>query len=176
MWPSPPRVESHRNPHSLLWRWKPSSTSRIDTRSRRGRGTVASGQGVREILIGLLLTVIGFGSILVRAPVICCGFAIAGPILFIVGLVKAIQAPPAAPMVYPSTYPLPPYVPPPPPAPGHEAVLRLPVDRRPEPHEDLDVLVVRDGGEAQQDRRGRDPRGRARRAVFPEDRRDRLRF
>ena len=75
---------------------------------------MASGQGVREILLGLLLTVIGFGSILVRAPVICCGFAIAGPILFIVGLVKAIQAPPAAPMVYPSTYPLPPYVPHPP--------------------------------------------------------------
>ena len=77
-------------------------------------GTVASGQGVNEILIGLLLTAIGFGSILFRAPVICCGFAIFGPILFIVGVVKAIQAPSAAPVVYPPMYPVPPYVPPPP--------------------------------------------------------------
>jgi len=75
---------------------------------------VASGQGVNEILIGLLLTAIGFGSILFRAPVICCGFAIFGPILFIVGVVKAIQAPPQAPMIYPPMYPVPPYVPPPP--------------------------------------------------------------
>src|SRR2546428_8428283 len=77
-------------------------------------GTVASGQGVNEILIGLLLTAIGFGSILFRAPVICCGFAIFGPILFIVGVVKAMQAPPAAPVVYPPMNPVPPYVPPPP--------------------------------------------------------------
>ena len=79
---------------------------------------MASGNGVREIVVGLLLTVIGFGSILVRAPVICCGFAIAGPVLFIIGLVKVIQAPPAAPMYYPSTYPVPPYVPPPPASPA----------------------------------------------------------
>ena len=78
---------------------------------------MASGNGVKEILMGLLLTAIGFGSILVRAPVICCGFAIAGPVLLIVGVVKAVQAPPEAPMFYPSTYPVPPYIPPPPTSP-----------------------------------------------------------
>ncbi len=45
-----------------------------------------------EIALGLVLSVIGLGSIfLPGSPVYCCGFAIVGPILFVVGLAKAVR-------------------------------------------------------------------------------------
>ena len=73
---------------------------------------MASGEGTSEIVIGLILTVVGFGSILLDAPIYCCGFAIFGPILFIVGLSKALRAPPQ-PTYYPQYVPPPYYAPPP---------------------------------------------------------------
>ena len=68
---------------------------------------MASGDGTTEIVAGIVMSVLGFGSILSGAPVICCGFAIFGPILFIVGLVKLIRGPPR-PAYLPGYYP-PPY-------------------------------------------------------------------
>lgn len=71
---------------------------------------MASGEGTSEIVIGLILTIVGLGSILLEAPIYCCGFAIFGPILFIVGLSKALRAP--RPAYVPPYYPPPPYPPP----------------------------------------------------------------
>jgi hypothetical protein len=85
---------------------------------------MASGEGTNEIILGIVLTAIGFGSILLPVPVVCCGFAIFGPILFFVGLYKLLRAPQHPVMYYPPAYPpgayAPPqqgWVPPPPPAP-----------------------------------------------------------
>lgn len=88
-----------------------------------------SDDGTSEIVLGLVLSVVGLGSIfLPGSPVYCCGFAIVGPILFIVGLAKAIRGPsrPAyrrgyayAPPYYPPPYAgVPPPVSPPAPAGG----------------------------------------------------------
>jgi len=96
---------------------------------------VASGEGTNEIILGILLTAIGFGSIILPVPVVCCGFAIFGPILFFVGLYKLLRAP-QQPVTYfpsgypPSGYPPAPYAPPtyappqPPPAPAPAAPSR----------------------------------------------------
>jgi hypothetical protein len=78
---------------------------------------MATGEGTNEIILGILLTAIGFGSTILPVPVVCCGFAIFGPILFFVGLYKLLRAPQRAVMYYPPAYPPAPYAPPPVPPP-----------------------------------------------------------
>jgi len=73
---------------------------------------LASGEGTREIVIGLVMSIVGIGSILFDAPFICIGFAIFGPILFLSGLYKAFRAPSRPAMYYPPPYPPGPYYPP----------------------------------------------------------------
>ena len=79
---------------------------------------MASGEGTNELVLGIILTVIGFGSILLPVPVVCCGFAIFGPILFFVGLYKLLRSPQQPMMYYPPAYPPASYAPPPPQPPG----------------------------------------------------------
>jgi hypothetical protein len=82
---------------------------------------MATGEGTNEIILGIVLTAIGIGSIILPVPFYCCGFAIFGPILFFVGLYKLLRAPAAPVMYYPPAYPPAPYGPAPfggvPPAP-----------------------------------------------------------
>ncbi len=78
---------------------------------------MASGEGTNEIILGILFTAIGFGSIILPVPFYCCGFAIFGPILFFVGLYKLLRAPQRPMMYYPPAYPPAPYAPPPVPPP-----------------------------------------------------------
>ncbi|HEY4704619.1 MAG TPA: zinc ribbon domain-containing protein [Thermoplasmata archaeon] len=84
-----------------------------------------SEDGMSEIALGIVLSVIGLGSIfLPGSPVYCCGFAIIGPILFIIGLAKAVRRPSRAAyrpgFAYPPPYYPQPYAggPPPPSPPG----------------------------------------------------------
>src|SRR2546428_11769313 len=89
---------------------------RPETMQAGAGGDFASADGTTEIVLGIVMTILGFGSFLFNAPFVCCGFAIFGPILFIVGLSKALRGP-SGPTYVPSYYP-PPY-PQPPPVPGY---------------------------------------------------------